>query len=203
MCTAQYPVGPNIMAQPRTKSNNPQDCNNGTRWQFIEDGSDWDVTYINTFSFPLGIAQGGAIRAISPCRTPSSWEKTLAGLSRAKAVFPGQLAAGSTFIRIVSPVTDPTLYPNFNSYLASAFSGPGGPNPPSTSAMSTTAPRTRCLRQPPSSTTAPGDPPGGVLPSTLCDRSVTYRNVLRPSPKLDGDQRRPGEELENSSSPRP
>ncbi|POF27960.1 beta-1,3-glucanase family protein [Roseibium marinum] len=101
------------------------DCNYKTRWQFIELGGVFDVTYINLYSIPVAINQG-ASRYGEPLAGAS-----LSGLSENLAALAGgnsssvtvKSTAGET-VRVISPANGNTwsgYYPGFAGYLSSAF----------------------------------------------------------------------------------
>jgi hypothetical protein len=160
---------------------NPSDCNLHTRWQFIEIGGNYDVTYINLFSIPLGISQGSQSLGITTLPKILLLERSLASLTKTVGaeIYPPGSQGTSRFVRAISPAntsgpTDPLMrqYPTFNAYIASAFKGPNG------------------AASPPINVNNQYDGTGGAIPSptTVCKNpnafkaqtylttGITYRN---------------------------
>ncbi len=114
---------------------NTSDCNLNTRWQFIELGGDYDVTYINLFSIPLGIRQGAESLGNATLANILKLEGTLASLTKnvGAKIYPPGSQGTIRFARAISPAnasgpTDPlmTQYPTFYAYLGGAFKGKNG-----------------------------------------------------------------------------
>jgi Beta-1,3-glucanase len=127
------PISPANNAAPSPVS--PTDCNLNTRWQFIELGGNYDITYINVFSIPLGISQStsGSL-GITTLPKILLLEKNLAQLTKpaGAALWPKSSQGDANFIRAISPAnaasTNALLaqYPSFQSYFTDAFKGPNG-----------------------------------------------------------------------------
>lgn len=129
--TSCAPVSPGNNAAPSLTSTT--DCNIGTRWQFIEVGGDYDVTYINVYSIPLSINQGSTSQGNATTAQLQALEKALGGLSGGKAVYPANSQGTSKFIRDIGPANangsaDPLLtpFPSFSNYIGTTFNATTG-----------------------------------------------------------------------------
>ena len=135
-CTA---VSPRNNAAPSAVS--ASDCNRFTRWQPLELGGDYDVTYINLLSLALAFNQGSVSHGTTTPKQFQDLRTALCKLSDGKAVIPPLKAASEcskpTIIRVIgpasaTPATDTVLadYPTFEAYIASAINKAGTPVTP-------------------------------------------------------------------------
>ncbi|WP_193188408.1 beta-1,3-glucanase family protein [Nisaea sediminum] len=120
--SAAHPVAPSPV--------NPTDCNINTRWQFVETGGDYDLTYINLFSVPLALKVGSTEYGNVTAAEISALKTTLGNLTTPKNAAIHNDPNGN-FVRAVSPANagrpGSTLlqqYPTFDSYLANRFTLP-------------------------------------------------------------------------------
>ncbi|UUX48797.1 beta-1,3-glucanase family protein [Nisaea acidiphila] len=117
-----HPVAPSPVS--------PTDCNIDTRWQFVEVGGDYDLTYINLFSVPLALTVGGTQYGNATAAEISALKTALGNLTEPAGAAIHKDSNGN-FIRAVSPANagspDSKLlkeYPSFASYLANRFTLP-------------------------------------------------------------------------------
>ncbi len=144
---------------------NPSDCNLHTRWQFIELGGNYDITYINLFSIPLGISQGSESLGNTTLPKILLLEESLAKLTKTVGaeIFPKSSQGKSNFVRAISPANAAptnallTQYPSFNSYFTDVFKGPNG------------------AASPPINVNNFYDGTGGIVsPTSVCQKPVAF-----------------------------
>ena len=103
-CTA---VSPRNNAAPSAVS--ASDCNLVTRWQPLELGGDYDVTYINLLSLAFSFNQGSVSHGTTTPKQFQDLRPALCNLSDGKAVVPPLKAASEcskpTIIRVIGPAS--------------------------------------------------------------------------------------------------
>ncbi len=99
--------------------NNPADQNNGFRWQFLEVGGDYDLSYVDLYSIPMAFNQGTLIYGAATPAHLATLVSTLSGLTTpANAAV--QYDNNNKLLRILSPAgsTDVAKYPSLSTYIS-------------------------------------------------------------------------------------
>ncbi len=97
---------------------NTSDPNYGFRWQFLEVGGDYDLSFVDLYSIPMAFNQGSLTYGAATSAQLSSFVSTLSGLIAKPN--PAVQTNGGSFVRIVSPAESAIVasYPSLGTYVA-------------------------------------------------------------------------------------
>lgn len=103
---------------------NPNDPNYGFRWQFLEVGGDYDLSFVDLYSIPMAFNQGSLVYGAATPAQLSTLVSTLTGLTtspKAAAQY-----NGGSLVRIISPAESSVVlsYPSLSTYIGqTSFAG--------------------------------------------------------------------------------
>lgn len=97
---------------------NPNDPNYKFRWQFLEVGGDYDLSFVDLYSIPMAFNQGALTFGAATSAQLGTFVSTLKGLTTTSGAA-AQYDSTNSLVRIISPAESSivTAYPSLSTYI--------------------------------------------------------------------------------------